>query len=249
MKLIVCGIHGRMGQMVAGCARSAGHEVIGGVDRSGGTHGNLQVATELVPQGADAVIDFSSADASMGFVRTCARAKVPVVVGSTGFSELQKKELRALGNEVAMVVAPNMSMGVNVMMAFASQMAARLGDAFDVEVLEVHHRNKKDSPSGTAQAMADGIAKATGRSAANMRFSRHGQLGERPAAEIGVQALRGGDVVGDHTVYFLGDGERIELTHRATSREQYAKGALRAAAWLQGRSPGLYDMRHVLGLV
>jgi len=146
-----------------------------------------------------------------------------------------------------MVVAPNMSVGVNVVIGIAAELARKLGPDFDVEILEAHHHKKKDSPSGTALKLAQEIAQATGRTGESFKTAREGQVGERPRGEIGIQALRGGDVVGEHTVFFFGEGERVELSHRATSREHFARGALRAAAWLHGKAPGLYDMRHVLG--
>jgi 4-hydroxy-tetrahydrodipicolinate reductase len=139
-----------------------------------------------------------------------------------------------------------MSVGVNLVIEVAALLARRLGEDFDVEVLETHHRHKKDAPSGTALRLADELRQALGRTPADLRTSRVGQVGERPRQEIGIQALRGGDVVGEHTVYFLGDGERVELTHRATSREHFARGALRAARWLVDKPPGLYGMAQVL---
>jgi 4-hydroxy-tetrahydrodipicolinate reductase len=141
-----------------------------------------------------------------------------------------------------------MSVGVNLVIKVAAQLAQVLGDSFDVEILETHHRMKKDAPSGTALRIAEEVAAALGRKASDLRLSREGQIGERPRPEIGVQTLRGGDVVGEHTIFFFGEGERVELTHRATSREQFARGALRAARWVIARSPGLYDMQDVLGL-
>jgi 4-hydroxy-tetrahydrodipicolinate reductase len=248
MKLIICGVAGRMGQALVATARALGHTVVAGVERKGvAAPQDLTVKEKLNPSGADAVIDFTAPEASLEHARACAAAKVPIVIGTTGFSTVQRAELEKLGAGSALVVAPNMSVGVNVVIGLAAELARRLGDEFDVEILETHHKKKKDSPSGTALKLAEEIAAATGRGRADFRLAREGQIGERPAREIGVQAMRGGDVVGEHTVYFFGDGERVELSHRATSREQFARGAIRAAAWLQGRSPGLYDMRHVLG--
>jgi len=144
-------------------------------------------------------------------------------------------------------MSPNMSIGVNMVIEIAALLATRLGRDFDIDVLEAHHRHKKDAPSGTALRLAEEIAKALLRRPEEIRTSRVGVIGERRREEIGVQTLRGGDVVGEHTVYFFGDGERIELTHRASSREQFGRGALRAARWVQGRPPGLYGMSDVLG--
>jgi len=150
--------------------------------------------------------------------------------------------------KIPVVMAPNMSVGVNLMIQTAAHLARVLGDDFDVEVLETHHRLKKDAPSGTAMRLAEVLAQALSRDASNFRMERHGVIGERPAKEIGVQTLRGGDVVGEHTVFFFGEGERIELTHRAGNRDQFARGAVRAARWVTSQPPGLYDMGSVLGL-
>lgn len=250
MKLVICGVGGRMGQALVAAAHALGHTVVAGVERKNVVvHGTLTVVDRLAPAGADAVIDFTAPDASLEHARACVAAKVPLVIGTTGHSVAQRAELEKLAASSALVVAPNMSVGVNVVIGMAAELARRLGDDFDVEILETHHKKKKDSPSGTALKLAEEIAAATGRGRADFRFAREGQVGERPAREIGVQALRGGDVVGEHTVFFFGDGERVELSHRATSREQFARGAIRAAAWLQGKGPGLYDMRHVLGFL
>ncbi len=237
MKLIICGAAGRMGQALLSASRALGHTVVASVE----------VNDKLAPAGADAVIEFTAPEASLEHARICAAAKVPIVIGTTGFSTVQKAELERLGGTSPVLVAPNMSVGVNVVIGMAAELARRLGDDFDVEILETHHKKKKDSPSGTALKLAEEIAAATKRTRSDFRLAREGVIGERPAREIGVQALRGGDVVGEHTIYFFGDGERVELSHRATSREQFARGAIRAAAWLQGKGPGLYDMRHVLG--
>jgi 4-hydroxy-tetrahydrodipicolinate reductase len=249
MKLIICGIAGRMGHALVTASRAVGHTVVLGVDRHvAHAVAGIPITKKLKPKGADAVIDFSSPEASLANARICATAKVPLVIGTTGFSAAQRAELGKLATDTPLVVAPNMSIGVNVVIGLAAELARRLGPDFDAEVLEIHHKNKVDSPSGTALKLAEEIARATGRSSSDFRLAREGQLGERPAREIGVQALRGGDVVGEHTVYFFGKGERVELSHRATSREQFARGALRAASWVVGKPPGLYDMRHVLGL-
>ena len=148
-----------------------------------------------------------------------------------------------------MVLSPNMSVGVNVLFSLVEQAARTLGDAYDVEIVEMHHKMKKDAPSGTAVKLAEVAAGALGRDPGrDLAYARHGMIGERPPRQIGVQTLRGGDVVGEHTVFFAGEGERLEITHRASSREQFARGALRAARWVVGHPPGLYDMQDVLGL-
>ena len=160
-----------------------------------------------------------------------------------------KRTLSEAARHIPVVFAPNTSVGVSVLLKLVADAARLLGPDFDLEIVETHHRLKRDSPSGTALRLAEALAEATGRDLTrDARFERHGDIGPRTKAEIGIQTLRGGDVVGDHTVFFLGDGERIEITHRASSRDTFARGAVRAALWVRGRAPGLYDMRDVLGL-
>ena len=172
-----------------------------------------------------------------------------VVIGTTGFSDGQKAEIAAAAAAIPVVFAPNMSVGVNVCFKLLKDMAKTLGDGFDVEIVELHHNKKKDSPSGTAVRMGEIVADALGRDYSQVaNYHREGMCGERTAEEIGMQTVRGGDIVGEHTVYFVGMGERIELTHRAMSRDMFARGAVRAAGWLGGKSAGLYDMQDVLGL-
>jgi 4-hydroxy-tetrahydrodipicolinate reductase len=201
--------------------------------------------------GAQVVIDFTHPSATLSFLPVIARAKVPLVCGTTGFQPDELEAVKALSREVPVVLAANMSLGVNVLLELVQQASRLLGPEFDLEVLEIHHRHKKDSPSGTALALAE--AGLAARSDRELRSALHvrswGQTGPRRGAdEVGVAALRGGDVVGEHTVYFLGTGERIELTHRATDRRAFAQGALRAARWIVDRPPGLYSMQDVLGL-
>ncbi|MEW6433445.1 MAG: 4-hydroxy-tetrahydrodipicolinate reductase [Myxococcota bacterium] len=262
VKVVVTGVSGRMGSLLVRLVRdSDGFTLVGGTDKPGtaaigldvglASHlGVLEVETvdalEKALPGADVVIDFTTPEASVAHAKACAAAKVPLVVGSTGFSPEAKAAMAEAAKHVAVVMAPNMSVGVNLVIEVARELARRLGEDFDVEVVETHHRMKKDAPSGTALRLAEEIAAGLGRSTDVIRTARSGLVGERPKKEIGVQALRGGDVVGEHTVFFLGDGERIELTHRATSREQFGRGALRAARWVVGKPAGLYDMTHVL---
>ena len=205
-------------------------------------------APTIVPSKTDTRIRTRSAfEASIAHAKSCAAKKVPLVVGSTGFSAEAKAQIGELAHAIPIVMSPNMSIGVNLVIEIAAQLATRLGKDFDIDILESHHRHKKDAPSGTALRLAEEIAKALLRRPEEIRTSRVGNIGERKREEIGVQTLRGGDVVGEHTVYFFGDGERIELTHRASSREQFGRGALRAAKWIQGKAPGLYGMSDVLG--
>lgn len=255
MKTVVTGAGGRMGQAVLRALKSdLTFTVHAGTERSGSTLINTELAPgakihpslEEALKGAEVVIDFSSAEASLEHARACAKARVPIVIGTTGLTDAQRAELADLGKSIAIVFSPNMSIGVNLMIEVAAQLAQRLGESFEVDILESHHRDKKDAPSGTALRLADEIAKATGRTKADYRETRSGLIGQRPRKEIGIQTLRGGDVVGEHTVFYFGDGERLELTHRASSRDQFAKGALRAAKWVAGRAPGLYSMSDVL---
>lgn len=266
IRVVVTGVAGRMGSTLVQMVREQPDmKVVGGTERQGSSAIGQDVGSVARMGPLDAtvsddlaraiergdgqvVIDFTSAEASTQHARICAQLAVPLVIGSTGFSADGKAEVGRCGQRIAIVMSPNMSVGVNVMINVATELARVLGDAFDVEILEAHHRMKKDAPSGTALKLADEVGAALGRSRADLRLAREGQLGERPRREIAIQALRGGDVVGEHTVYFLGDGERVELTHRATSRDQFGRGALRAARWVIGRPPGLYEMNDVLGL-
>ena len=192
---------------------------------------------------ADVVIDFTSHDASARNAELCADKGVALVIGSTGFTAEAKARVAAAGRSVPVILSPNMSVGMNVLFDLVRQAAKVLGDAYDVEIVEIHHKRKRDAPSGTAVRLGEIAAEALGRDPADaLAYTRHGILGERPPWQIGVQTLRGGDVVGEHTVFFCGEGERLELTHRATSREQFARGALRAARWL-ARQAGRH-LRH-----
>jgi 4-hydroxy-tetrahydrodipicolinate reductase len=265
IRTVITGITGRMGSTLLRLARDAEDlRVVGATERAGSAAVGLdaglaarlgalevQVVDELAKAldaaKADVVIDFTSAEVSVAHAKECAARGVALVVGSTGFTPELTAELAASAKAIPVVAAPNMSVGVNVVIRMAAELARVLGPGFDVEVLEAHHKMKKDAPSGTALRLAEVLAGALGRSNEDLAFARHGLVGARPAREIGVQTLRGGDVVGEHTVFFFGEGERIELTHRATSRDQFGLGALRAARWVAGRAPGLYDMADVLG--
>ncbi len=264
--VIVTGASGRMGSQIVRMVRATeGLALAGATERPGSPNGldagvlaglgpigvpiRDDLAATLASTGARVVIDFTSHEASAAHAELCAERGVALVAGSTGFTPETKARVAAAARRSAIVLSPNMSVGVNVLFALARQAAATLGDAYDVEIVETHHRKKKDAPSGTAVRLAEVAAHALGRDPAkDFVFERSGMVGERTPREIGVQTLRGGDVVGDHTVFFFGEGERIELTHRATSREQFARGAVRAALWVADRSAGLYDMFDVLGL-
>ncbi len=197
----------------------------------------------------DVLIDFTRPEPAMAAASLCAETGKALVIGTTGFDAQQKAELGALARRIAVVLAPNMGVGVNLSLNLLATAARVLGDSVDVEVVEAHHRHKVDAPSGTALAMGEAVAEAQGRSLEDCAvYGRHGHTGEREAGTIGFSAIRGGDIVGEHTVMFVGDGERIEITHKATSRMVFANGAMRAALWVHGREPGLYNMQDVLGL-
>ncbi len=197
----------------------------------------------------DVLIDFTAPNLAMMHLRQCIGAGKRIVIGTTGFSDTQLAQIEASAREIAVVAAPNMSVGVNLCYRLLEVAAETVGDSADIEVLEAHHRHKKDAPSGTALRMAEVVANALGRDLdAVARHGRAGQTGERTRDEIGFQVIRGGDIVGEHTVMFCMDGERVEITHKATSRMTFAAGAVRAAHWAMGRDSGLYDMRDVLGL-
>jgi 4-hydroxy-tetrahydrodipicolinate reductase len=263
VKVVVTGAAGRMGtQIVRLVAGDEGLKLTGAVERPGhagqdaGALAGLPplgvaVAEELAAAiaGADVVIDFTSHEASARNAEVCAEKGVALVIGSTGFTPEAKARVAAAARKVPIVLSPNMSVGVNVLFELVRQAAKTLGDAYDVEIVEIHHKRKRDAPSGTAVALGEVAARALDRDPADaLAYTRHGILGERPPWQIGIQTLRGGDVVGEHTVFFCGEGERLELTHRATSREQFARGAVRAAHWIAGKPAGLYDMADVLGL-
>jgi 4-hydroxy-tetrahydrodipicolinate reductase len=266
IRTVVTGVAGRMGSSIVRFVRDAEDmKLVGATERPGSAAIGLDVGlacrlgaleipvvdnlTEAIGAGADVVIDFSSAEASVPHSKICADKKIPLVVGTTGFSAKAREEMKEAAKQIAILMAPNMSVGVNLMLKLAAEAARVLGDAYDMEILELHHRLKKDAPSGTALRLGEIAAEATKRDpATHLRLARSGAIGERAKKEIGIQALRGGDAVGEHTIFYIGDGERLEITHRATSRDQFALGALRAARFLVGKPPGIYDMIAVLGL-
>jgi len=198
---------------------------------------------------SDVVVDFTTPPATMGHLRIVSQHRRGIVIGTTGFSPAELDELRAAAKVIPCVCSPNMSVGINVIYKVIGEMAKTLGEDYDIEVIEAHHRLKKDAPSGTALKMAEVLARAVNRDLAQVGvYARKGLIGERTRGEIGIQTIRAGDIVGDHTVLFGTMGERIEVTHRASSRDTFARGALRAARWLVKQPPGLYDMLDVLGL-
>jgi 4-hydroxy-tetrahydrodipicolinate reductase len=200
-------------------------------------------------QGADVLIDFTRPEATMAHLQVCQQHGVRPVIGTTGFSQEQLLGIKALSQKQAVVLAPNMSVGVNIFFRLAEIAAGLLHQGYDIEVIEAHHRAKVDAPSGTALKVGERVAKAAGRQwPQDAVWQRHGHTGARSDQEIGFSVVRGGDIIGDHTVMFAGSGERIELTHRSSSRTTYATGALRAAAFVVNQPWGLFDMPEVLGL-
>ena len=200
-------------------------------------------------QGAHVLIDFTRPEATFGYLDACVAASVPMVIGTTGFDEAGRARIAAAAQQIPIVFAPNMSVGVNLLMKLAELAARVLENGYDIEIIEAHHRHKVDAPSGTALGLGQAVARAIDRDLASCAvYGREGVTGERDPKTIGFATVRGGDIVGDHTLLFAGIGERVELTHKASSRATFAQGALRAAKWLQGRASGLYDMRDVLGL-
>ena len=198
---------------------------------------------------ADCLIDFTRPEGTLQHLAACRRHKVSLVIGTTGFSAQGKAAIEAAARDIPIVFAPNMSVGVNAVFRLLDVAARILNDGYDIEVVEAHHRHKVDAPSGTALRMGEVVASALGRSLSECAvYGREGHTGERPATQIGFATIRGGDIVGDHTVLFAGGGERIEITHKSASRMPYAQGALRAGRYLSGRSQGLFDMQDVLGL-
>ncbi|MFQ5559239.1 MAG: 4-hydroxy-tetrahydrodipicolinate reductase [Nitrospinota bacterium] len=265
IKAIVTGAAGRMGKSIIGniadtenidlsgatenngsgsIGRDAGE--VAGTGKNGVTiSGSIQ---EVIGDG-DVIIDFTAPEATMQHVEAAVRSKKGIVIGTTGLSDAQVSTIKNASKEIKIVFAPNMSVGVNVMWKMLGEMAKILGDDFDVEVIEAHHRLKKDAPSGTANRILEILCDSLGRDLKkDPIYERKGIIGERGKKEIGMQTIRAGDIVGDHTVIFGGQGERLELTHKASNRDNFAKGAVRAAIWLEDKGPGLFDMQDVLGL-
>jgi 4-hydroxy-tetrahydrodipicolinate reductase len=230
-----------MGQAIASAAPGAGVEIVAGFDLGDDIAKNIAAC--------DVVIDFSHPNASSELARACRDAKKPAVIGTTGHSREERASIEELVLSVPVVLSPNFSVGVNTLFWLTRKAAEMLGENFDLEITEMHHRMKKDAPSGTAKKLAEILCEVRKLDyGKDVRHGREGLVGERTGREIGLHSVRGGDVVGDHTVTFAGAGERLELSHKAASRETFALGALRAARWIVGKSPGLYSMEDVLGL-
>ena len=264
VRVAIAGASGRMGRMlIEATARDPQAKLVGALDRAGspslgsdatawlGHESGVRITDRLDDGLAEAqvLIDFTRPEGTLAHLRACRALGVNAVIGTTGFTEAQKLEIVDAARDIAIVMAPNMSVGVNVVMRLLDLAARALSQGYDIEVIETHHRHKVDAPSGTALAMGEVVAQALGRDLKDCAvYGREGVTGERDPSTIGFATIRGGDVIGDHTVLFAGTGERIEITHKSSSRSTYAQGSLRAAHFLAGRPPGLYGMDDVLGL-
>ncbi|EGJ09229.1 4-hydroxy-tetrahydrodipicolinate reductase [Rubrivivax benzoatilyticus] len=262
--IAVAGASGRMGRMLVeavlgseGCRLSGALDVPGspalGQDAGAflGRTTGVAVTADLRAglAGADVLIDFTRPEGTLAHLALCRELGVRMVIGTTGFTPQQKAEIAAAAQQVGIVFAPNMSVGVNVVLKLLETAAKALADGYDIEIVEAHHRHKVDAPSGTALAMGEAVARALGQDLSEHAvFAREGHTGERQPGTIGFATIRGGDIVGDHTVLFAGTGERIEISHRSNSRANYAAGSVRAARFLVEHGPGLYGMADVLGL-
>lgn len=241
-RILINGALGRMGQAVAACCEADADVIIAGKIDAGD-----DLASALAD--ADVVIDFSAHSVTHEVAELCAGHKRPLVIGTTGQTDEQIAIIHASAEKIPVVFAPNFSVGVNTLFWLTRKAAEILGSDYDLEVVEMHHRHKKDSPSGTAKRLGEILAEVAGLDYANdTRHGREGIVGARTHREIGMHAVRGGDVVGDHTVIFAGEGERVELRHLASSRNTFAMGSIRAAKWVAGKERGIFDMQDVLGL-
>lgn len=264
MKIGIVGCAGRMGRMlVQEILATPGAILAGGTDVAadaqgqdlgkllGATAAGVKVGSDAAAlfEASDAVIDFTTPPATRLHAELAARLGKALVIGTTGLDEAARSAIAAAAQKAPVIQAPNMSVGVNVLLSVTEKLAAALGPDYDIEIVEMHHRHKIDAPSGTALGLGEAAARGRNVRLTDVaRRSRDGNVGARPRGEIGFATLRGGDVVGDHTVIFAADGERLEITHKASSREIFARGAVRSALWCKGRAPGLYSMRDVLGL-
>lgn len=265
IKVIVAGAAGRMGcrlvslikdstaLMLAGALEGKGNPALSedAGEIAGSGHAGIPITDDLATllERGEVVIDFSSPEATLAHMQTAVTYRRAMVIGTTGFSGPALDELKLLAKQIPCVFSPNMSVGVNLLYKVVGEMAKTLGEDYDIEVIEAHHRLKKDAPSGTALKIAEVLARSVNRDLNQVGvYARKGLIGERTKGEIGIQTIRAGDIVGDHTVLFGGMGERIEVTHRASNRDTFARGALRAARWVVRQPPGLYDMMDVLGL-
>lgn len=242
IRYAIAGANGRMGKMLIEAIQStADAELAAAFD--------LGDDVEAALKKADCLIDFTRPEGTLAHLELCRRLGTHLVIGTTGFSADQKKQIEAAAQDIPIVFAPNMAVGVNAVFKLLDVAARILNEGYDIEVIEAHHRHKIDAPSGTALRMGEVVAHALGRDLAECAiYGREGHTGERPATQIGFSTIRGGDIVGDHTVLFAGTGERIEITHKSASRMSYALGSLRAGRFLSDKQNGLFDMQDVLGL-
>ncbi len=265
LRIAITGAAGRMGKtLIEACQQTDGCEMSAAIERPGisligadagelagvGTL-NVKLVDDIrqVVDDFDTLIDFTSIESTLNNLEICKQHKKHIIIGTTGFSDEQKQVISAAAEETAVVFAPNMSVGVNLCLKLLQMAASVLNEDYDIEVIEAHHRHKVDAPSGTALRMGEVVAETLGRDLKECAvYGREGQTGARDPQTIGFETIRAGDVVGEHTVMFATEGERVEITHKASSRMTFAKGAMRAAKWLQGRDKGLYDMQDVLGL-
>jgi len=263
-RIAIAGASGRMGRMLIEAVRAADDcELAGALDVASspaigsdataflGHASGVKVTDDLKAglKNARALIDFTRPEGTLAHLQVCRELGVAMVIGTTGFTEAQKAEITAAARDIAIMLSPNMSVGVNVTMKLLEMAAKALATGYDIEIIEAHHRHKVDAPSGTALKMGEVIAGALERELKDCAvYERYGHTGERDPSTIGFATIRGGDIVGDHTALFAGIGERIEITHKSSSRVTYAQGSLRAVRYLAGRKPGLYDMFDVLGL-
>ncbi|MDP1651183.1 MAG: 4-hydroxy-tetrahydrodipicolinate reductase [Rhodocyclaceae bacterium] len=242
IRCAIAGANGRMGKALVEAVHAA-------PDAELAVAFDIGDDVEAALASADCLIDFTRPEGTLQHLDICRRLGVHAVIGTTGFSAEQKKQIEAIARDIPVVFAPNMAVGVNAVFKLLDVAARILNEGYDIEVIEAHHRHKIDAPSGTALRMGEVVAAALGRDlAACAVYGREGHTGERPATQIGFSTIRGGDIVGDHTVLFAGTGERIEITHKSASRMSYALGSLRAARFLHERKSGLFDMQDVLGL-
>lgn len=264
IKVIVNGAAGRMGSTIVRLIiEDRDIELVGAVEREGYPEidagiiaGKRETGVNIVDNinklkgiQADVIIDFTAPDATMKALNFAVENKIAMVIGTTGLSEENLNKIKEASSSIPIVQSPNMSIGVNILFKITELVAKIIGNDYDIEIIEAHHRFKKDAPSGTAVKLGEIVANATGRNYKEVaKFGRNGIIGERTKDEIGMQVIRAGDIVGDHTVLFGGIGERIELTHRAHSRENFARGAIKAVKWIKDKNPGLYSMFDVIGL-
>lgn len=263
MRIAIAGANGRMGRMlIEAILNTDDMQLTVALDHTGATSlgkdagaflgidTGILISDDLSHlEQADCLIDFTRPDGTMNHLQACLAYECKLIIGTTGFSEEQKQNIKQAGEKIAIVFAPNMSVGVNVTLKLIEMAASLMQQGFDAEVFEAHHRNKVDAPSGTALAMGEAIAKAWDVNLNEVAdWARHGETGVRKDGNIGFSVVRGGDIIGDHTVFFCGDGERIEISHRSSSRTTYAQGSLRAARFLKNKNQGFYNMQDVLNI-